>query len=166
MMNDALQAPSDIRQPRLVPAGADRFGNFKTLGISSIAFKVTSQESKDVFVAEITLVEKGGPAKHVHLDQDEWFYVLEGEFILEVGNSRFHLKPGDSLFGPKKVPHGWAFVRGMRGKMLFIVTPIGQLEAFFVDAAKSNALPGPDQNQWRPYGMEWVGPPLQIEEKI
>ena len=160
-MNDSL----DTQPAKLlfVPAGEDRFGYFKTAGISSVAFKVTSQESKDLFVVEITLVQKGGPARHVHLFQDEWFYVVEGEFLLEVGEERFHLKPGDSAFGPKKVPHIWAFVAGTRGKMLFVVSPIGKLEAFFVDAWKRNAAPGPDQNQWQPYGLEWVGPPLTID---
>ncbi len=162
-MNDSLDTQPAKFLPIYVPAGEDRFGYFKTLGISSVAFKVTSQESKDLFVVEITLVQKGGPARHVHLFQDEWFYVVEGEFLLEVGEERFHLKPGDSAFGPMKVPHTWAFVAGTRGKMLFVVSPIGKLEAFFVDAGKRNAAPSADQNQWQPYGLEWVGPPLTIE---
>ena len=162
-MNDSSDTQASKFLPIFVPAGKDRFGYFKTLGISSVAFKVTSQESQDLFVVEITLVKKGGPARHVHLFQDEWFYVVEGEFILKVGAERFHMKPGDSAFGPKGVPHVWAFVAGTQGKMLFIVSPIGKLEAFFVDAGKRNTLPSPDQNQWQPYGLEWVGPPLTIE---
>lgn len=90
--------------------------------------------------------------------------MVEGEFILEAGDTRFHLKPGDSVFGPKKVPHVWAFVAGERGRMVFVVSPVGKLEEFFVDSGKTNKLPGADQNLWRPYGLEWVGPPLKIEE--
>ncbi len=163
-MTNTLQADTDQSQPIMVPAGEDRFGYFKNLGISSVAFKVTSQESKDLFAIEITLVQKGGPAKHVHLYQDEWFYVVEGEFILEVKDIRYHLRPGDSVFGPQKVPHVWAFVAGDRGRMLFVVSPVGKLEEFFVDAGKSGKLPGADQNLWRPYGMEWIGPSLIIDE--
>ena len=163
LMNDSLDTQAAKFLSIFVPAGEDRFGYFKTLGISSVAFKVTAQESRDLFVVEITLDKKGGPAKHVHLYQDEWFYVLEGEFILEVGKERFHLKAGDSAFGPKNVPHVWAFVAGTRGRMLFVVSPIGKLEAFFVDAGRTKTLPGPDQSQWQPYDLEWVGPPLKIE---
>jgi quercetin dioxygenase-like cupin family protein len=163
VMNDPLDTLAAKHLPLFVPAGEDRFGYFKNLGISSVAFKVTSQESSDLFIVEITLLQKAGPARHVHIEQDEWFYTVEGEFILEVGEERFHLKPGDSAFGPRKVPHVWAFVAGMRGRMIFVVSPIGKLEAFFDDAGKTNTLPGPNLNQWQPYGMEWVGPPLKIE---
>src|SRR5262245_50882288 len=162
-MNDPLDTQAAKPSSIFVPAGQDRFGSFKTLGISSVAFKVTAQESRDLFVVEITLVQKGGPAKHVHLSQDEWFYVVEGEFILEVGKEQFHLKPGDSAFGPKQVPHVWAFVAGTRGRMVFVVSPIGKLEAFFGDAGRTNRLPGPDQSQWQPYDLEWVGAPLIID---
>lgn len=72
-MSNAIQTATNQSQPLLVPAKEDRFGYFKILGISSVAFKVTSQDSKDLFVIEITLVQKGGPAKHVHFYQDEWF---------------------------------------------------------------------------------------------
>ena len=94
---------------------------------------------------------------------DEWFYFLEGEFVLEIGDERFRPKPGDSLFAPRKVPHVWAFVGETCGRFLASVMPAGNLEEFFLTAAQVNALPGPDQNQWRPYGMEWVGPPLPVE---
>lgn len=162
-MNEVLNPPVDVPRPLLVAAGKDRFGEFKSLGISSVAFKVSSQESKDLFMVEITLRQKGGPARHVHFYQDEWFYIVEGEFIIEAGDERFHLKPGDSLFVPKKVAHVWAFVGGNIGRFLASVMPAGKLEAFFVNASKNNALPGPDQNLWRPYDMEWVGPPLSVE---
>ena len=161
-MDNALLTQADKLLPIFVPAGEDRFGEFKILGISSVAIKLSSRESKDIFAVEITLLQKGGPARHLHHDQDEWFYILEGEFILEIGNERFRAKPGDSLFGPRKVPHAWAFVAGTRGRFLGTVMPAGNLEAFFVEADKKKALPGRDQSQWQPFGMEWVGPPLKI----
>jgi len=162
-MGNLMQQPVGVTIPPLVSAGEDRFGKFKTLGISSIAVKVSSQESSDLLAVEITLEHKGGPERHFHLYQDEWFYSLEGEFIVEIGDKRFRLKPGDSLFGPRKVPHVWAFAAGTRGRLLASVMPAGKLEAFFIEASKKNALPGPDPNNWRPYDMEWVGPPLSIE---
>jgi hypothetical protein len=41
--------------------------------------------------------------------------------------------------------------------------PAGNLEAFFIAGGMKKVVPGPDPNNWQPYGMEWVGPPLMIE---
>jgi uncharacterized cupin superfamily protein len=46
-----------------------------------------------------------GSSWHVHLDEDEWFYVLEGEFTVYVGERRLSLAPGSFAFGPTGVPH-------------------------------------------------------------
>ena len=59
-MSGPLPTPTDNTPSLLIPVGEDRFGEFKVLGISSIAVKLSSQESGDVFIAEITLQQKGG----------------------------------------------------------------------------------------------------------
>ncbi len=74
---------------RLVPANEDQFGEHRGLGVSAITFKVTPKDSDGVFIIENTFHEKGGPAKHLHYHQDEWFFAVEGEFILEVGQEKF-----------------------------------------------------------------------------
>ncbi len=99
----------------------------------------------------------------MHYIQDEWFYIVEGEFIIEVGDERYYVNAGDSLFAPMGIAHGWAFVGDKRGRFLGSVLPAGNLENFFLEAARKNALPGPDQSLWHPYAMEWVGPPLKID---
>ena len=101
---------SDLPAALLLAAGADRFGEQRGLGISTIAFKVTTPNPSDLFILENTFLAKGGPARHLHYDQEEWFYVLEGEFQFEVGVDRFRLQPGDSLLAPRQVPYVWAFV--------------------------------------------------------
>ncbi len=64
-----------------VAAGADRFGEQRGLGISTIAFKVTMPNPGDLFILENTFLAKGGPARHLHYEQEEWFYILEGEML-------------------------------------------------------------------------------------
>ena len=46
-----------------------------------------------------------GSPWHVHPDEDEWFYVLAGEFTVYVGDERLSLPAGSFAFGPKGVPH-------------------------------------------------------------
>ena len=41
-----------------------------------------------------------GPPKHYHEEQDEWFYCLSGEYVVEIGEQRFRLAPGESVLGP------------------------------------------------------------------
>ena len=68
----------------------------------------TNDTAGDIYVFESTRVKEGGPAHHVHFEQDEWWYVLEGEFIFKVGETMYSGKKGDSVFGPRMVPHSFA----------------------------------------------------------
>ena len=109
-MTETRQTPASLLPALRVAAGEDRFGEHRGLGISKIDFKVTPQDESGLLILENTFHAKGGPARHLHYDQDEWFYAIEGEFIFEIGQERFTLKPGDSLLGPRRVPHVWAYV--------------------------------------------------------
>jgi quercetin dioxygenase-like cupin family protein len=151
-------APSVFR----VLANEDQFGERRGLGVSTITFKVTPKDNNGIFIIENTFHEKGGPAKHLHHDQDEWFYAVEGEFLLEVGQEQFRLKPGDSALAPRKIPHVWAYTGGSRGKMLIAFMPAGKMEAFFREVTKANAMPPQDPELWRSHGMELLGPPLKV----
>jgi mannose-6-phosphate isomerase-like protein (cupin superfamily) len=160
-MSDFISA--DMPTALHVAAGADREGCQRGLGISTIAFKVSMQNPSSLFILENTFLAKGGPARHLHYDQDEWFYILEGEFQFEVGVQHFHLRPGDSLLAPRLVPHVWAFVGEARGRILVAFTPAGKMEAFFREVTKANAMPPQDPELWRAHGMELLGPPLRVE---
>ncbi|MBE2237622.1 MAG: cupin domain-containing protein [Caldilineaceae bacterium] len=146
----------------VVAAGEDCFGERRSLGISEIAFKVVPTETSGLLVLENTFHAPGGPARHLHYDQDEWFYALEGEFVIEIGAERFRLQPGDSLLAPRQTPHVWAHVGAGRGRMLIAFLPAGQMEAFFREVTKANAMPPQDPALWRSHGMELLGPPLAL----
>ncbi|MEZ4518193.1 MAG: cupin domain-containing protein [Chloroflexota bacterium] len=147
---------------RLIPAGADLFGEQRGLGVSTIAFKIVPSDGNGVLILENTFHAKGGPARHLHVDQDEYFYVLEGEFLLEIGDRRFRLNPGDSVLAPRRVPHVWAYEGDAIGRMLITFLPAGRMEAFFREVTSANAMPPQDPELWRSHGMELVGPPLAV----
>ncbi len=161
-MNENRQTPASAPSVLRVAAGEDRFGEHKGLGISTIDFKLSERDISGLFIAEATLQVKGGPGLHLHYDQDEWFYVAEGEFLQVVGSERFRLKPGDSVLGPRGVPHAWSNAGEGRGRILFVFRPAGKMEAFFREAAKANVAPA-DPALFRAHGMELVGPPLPVE---
>ena len=130
-MNESMQMPAGQPSVLRVAAGEDCFGEYRGLGISSIAFKLSAEDSSGLFILENTFHKKGGPARHLHYDQDEWFYAVEGEFIIEIGQERIRLKPGDSLLAPRKVPHVWAYVGDTRGRILIALRPQGRWKPSF-----------------------------------
>ena len=110
---------------------------------SPLFIKVATQDTGGAFfLTEQPSGRKGGPPKHFHLEEDEWFDCLEGEYIVEVGSQRYELKPGTSVLGPRRVPHAFAFVGNTPGRLLIGFTPAGRMEQFFRDwthAARTSA---------------------------
>jgi len=108
--------------------------------------------------------KKGSPPRHVHHNENEYFYVLQGEYVAEIGSERFHLKPGDSVQGPRDVPHAWAFVGDSPGKLLIAFAPASKMEAVFRDRPKraKNGEYITDAEFYRAYGLELFGPPLSV----
>ena len=147
-----------------VPRDGDRHGVHRNVGIGILSFKVTTADSNGtILVAEIAHHAKGGPPRHLHLDQDEWFHVMEGKYIVEIGDERYLLGPGDSAYGPGGVPHCWANVSEGPGRITFVFTPAGRAEAFFLEITKANAMAPTDPAFWLPFKMALVGPPLKVE---
>ncbi len=150
--------------PPVVTAGSDRDGEHRSMGITTLAFKLaTADTGGGLFIIEQTNHAKGGPPRHLHPDQDEWFYVIEGEFVVEVGESTARLTPGDSLLAPRGVPHVWAFVGDGIGRLIVAFTPAGKMEAFFREVTKTEAMPAQDPDLWLAHGMRVLGPPLTFE---
>jgi mannose-6-phosphate isomerase-like protein (cupin superfamily) len=165
----ALVAGEDaqIRTAHYVPAGADRFrGKREVFGSRVIDFKVSALDTNGgLSVSELIDVEKGGPSRHLHHEQEEWFYVVESEYIIEVGEERYELGPGDSVLAPREVAHVWAHVGEGRGRLIVALQPAGQIEAFFDELARLGSSPRREdlQRAFRSHGLEYVGPPLSIE---
>ena len=105
------------------------------LSVSQLAlnnFKVSGSDTQqNLFALEQSFHQKGGPPLHRHPNQDEWFYVIEGQFRIRIGAQELTLHPGDSVLAPRNIPHVWAFVGDATGKILVSFAPAGKMEAFF-----------------------------------
>lgn len=128
--------------------------------------KVSSKDTNGALcIYDTVRQEKGGPAFHLHHQQDEWFYVVTGEFIVKVGEDVFNLKAGDSAFAPRKVPHAFAKINEGEAQMLVLFQPAGTMEDFFKQMRKLGSnIPQGDalKELWKTHGMEVVGPPLRF----
>jgi mannose-6-phosphate isomerase-like protein (cupin superfamily) len=119
----------------------------------------------DLCIYDTLREAKGGPAFHRHHYQDEWFYVVRGEFIVKVGEGTFKLYPGDSAFGPRKVPHAFAKISDGEAQLLVLFQPAGTIEDFFKQMSKQGRDVPRDQEAvpkglFEQHGMEVLGPPL------
>ncbi|MGD1916273.1 MAG: cupin domain-containing protein [Phycisphaerales bacterium] len=75
----------------------------------------------------------GGPPFHVHHTFDETFFILEGRFTYFTEDAAIEAGPGDMLFVPGEVPHGFRCTQGGErgvGRTAMVVTP-GRFLGFF-----------------------------------
>ena len=154
-------SPAEDAQAHVIPADEDRLGERHSLGFSNIHFKVLPREtSGSLFLIEHSNLQKGGgPALHLHYAQEEYFYVLEGTVLFQLGEKRVEFHPGDSVLGPRGVPHTFTPTSEKPGHMLIAFTPAGQMEDFFREAGKPGAPP-PDAAFFARFGLKWLGPPI------
>src|SRR5512140_3688214 len=148
----------------VVHRGADRTGHpHKAVRADShLDFKVlTGETSGALFIMENRNMIRGGPPRHIHFEQEEWFYFVEGsdEILMEIGDKKLRLKPGDSVLAPRNVPHVWAYLGEQPGRMLFAFTPAAKIESFFEETTKPDAKAN-DPSRFERHGMKLVGPPL------
>ena len=87
-MIESSPIPNRILPVRLIIAGEDVFSEQRGLGVSNLSFKMPPQDSDSVFIVENSFHEKGGPARHLHYDQDEWFYAVDvvHQYIVKIYN--------------------------------------------------------------------------------
>jgi quercetin dioxygenase-like cupin family protein len=160
-----------------VAAGDDRFGEQIKLGGEPNDCKVSAKDTNGaICIFEFT--GGGGGPRHLHFDQDEWIYVIDGEIELLVGQKRFRMGAGESVFIPRKVAHVWACANGKPGKIINVYQPAGKMEEFFRAVAKSKDLPSREQvikntyteeqkifihQLFEAHGMDVLGPPHIVE---
>lgn len=149
-----------------VRAGHDRAEHPLTVfgGLRIDAKVPPGDTAGDLYVIEHSDEAKGGPPRHVHHTQDEWFYVLDGAYVVEVGEERFELEPGDSVFAPREVPHVWANTGAGGGRLLIGFQPAGQMESFLTALSEMGSTPSPEALRplFASHGMTVVGPPLPV----
>jgi len=105
-----------------------------------------------------TIAPKSGPPTHVHQTEDEFFYVVSGEFKVKLGD-RVMSAPAQSLiFVPRGTAHTFQNIGTGPGVLLVGVTP-GGFEKLLQERQSVNAET--NRALMRAHNMEVVGPPLK-----
>jgi quercetin dioxygenase-like cupin family protein len=114
---------------------------------SLLIVKATGEQTGGAFGLIDHVMPPGDSPFHVHHNEDEAFYVYEGEMIFYVGEERIKAPPGTWVYGPREVPHGFRIEGDSPARMLLFNTPAG-FEQFPVEVgepAKGLILPPPPE---------------------
>jgi len=146
----------------VVRADKSRFNETTLIdGVNANYIKVSGKDTgNELSVFEYKGTTKGGPPLHVHVHQDEVFYVSEGRYLFQCGAEKFELLQGDMIFLPRTVPHTFAQLSDT-GKLLFFFTPAGKMEDFFRSIGGNVTLPA-GTDPFLAHDMKVVGAPLQF----
>jgi mannose-6-phosphate isomerase-like protein (cupin superfamily) len=104
-----------------------------------------------------------GSPYHVHHREDEAFYVLQGQVKFVCDGKWLTAGPGDFVFGPRNIPHGFKVTGTTPAQMLVLVSPPG-FEGFVKDLSEPAATPPspPDIAKLTAvagsYGIDILGP--------
>ena len=94
-------------------------------------FLVTGEESGGAYFSMLAIVPpNGGPPPHIHRNEDETFYVLDGTPTFGLGDERIVAGPGDFVNVPKGVLHWFRNLSDQPMRMILTFTPAG-IERFF-----------------------------------
>ncbi len=82
-------------------------------------------------LVDITLPRGSQPPRHVHMLEDETFYVLEGTVRFEIGDSVTIGEVGQAVFAPRNIAHQF-IIQTPHVRMLTLLTP-GDFANYFVE---------------------------------
>lgn len=118
--------------------------------------------SADTTGGAFAVIEESSPLDtplHVHKNEDELWYILEGEHVFQIGDDEFHAGPGEFAFGPRGVPHAQRRVVPRVGRMLEFFYPAG-FEGFFRELADAertgSSMPEEYARVSEKYGVTWL----------
>jgi mannose-6-phosphate isomerase-like protein (cupin superfamily) len=105
-----------------------------------------------------------GPSLHIHREQVDSFYVLEGILTMQIGDDIVELGPGDFATAPPGVPHTFANTHKDQPpvKLVNLMTP-GGLDRHFQDLIEAGAdanAPARRAELEADCGLTVVGPTL------
>ena len=143
----------------VLPDGAPRFsGPQGREGDITELLATRDQTGGSVGLFRQIIAPKSGPPTHIHHAEDEFFYIVSGEFKVKLGDRIMSAPVHSVMFVPRGTAHTFENVGTQPGVVLVGVTP-GGLEKMFqerqgVDAETNRAL-------MKAHNVEVVGPPLQ-----
>lgn len=122
----------------------------------------------DLTVIETTTAPGFGPPLHKH-GETEVFKVLEGRYLFEVDGQRFEAGTGEVISVPGGMAHAFVNLTDKPARQLVMMLPGMDAKTFFLGLGEilSKGKPGPGVlNEFgKPWGVEFLGPPLSAARR-
>ena len=102
---------------------------------------------------EVMVPPQSGPPPHRHSREDEAFYILDGEFEVNIDEQRLAAGPGSWVTLAKGSLHHFKNTGSKPGRILILATPAG-LDQFFLEAGREATDISPEFGAARPEDTE------------
>jgi mannose-6-phosphate isomerase-like protein (cupin superfamily) len=126
LLRDAYQGVKDIVHDERFVVGP---GEGRHLDLGNFEALATAPQTS----GEFTLLQLQreppdfGPPLQLHHHTAEAFYVLEGEYLMYIGNRKQLCPRGTFVYVPRNTPHSFKVVSAVRGKKLNLFSPAAML---------------------------------------
>jgi quercetin dioxygenase-like cupin family protein len=134
-----------------------------------LTFKVRGDQTDGSLTAfENIIAPKDGPPLHTHANEDEAWYVLEGELRFKLGGQMRQAPARSFVFVPRGTAHCFQNIGSEPARILVLFTPAG-MEVFFDRFAaltEGESIPDAFRRIGAEVGMNVVGPPLAISDPV
>ncbi len=139
------------------------------LGTLALVKATAESTGGRVAVIEQRAPRGSGSPLHVHHNEDEWFYVIDGELTFWVDGRVIGAPAGSFVYGPRDIPHTFT-VSSEQARFLLVTEPAG-FEAFMRACSEPATRPEmppapsapPDMEAMirlaAQHGIEILGPP-------
>jgi len=128
-------------------------------GEGTILIKTSSEETGGAFAVFEEVPPLLDTPLHVHHNEDELYYSLEGEHVFQRAEEEVRIAPGEVVFLPRGVPHAHRRAVPGHGRLLGVVSP-GGFEGFFrslAEAARKGSLNAEAYTEASErYGITWL----------
>lgn len=98
--------------------------------------KLTGKDTDGQFTLIEQFDEPGvGIPPHIHYDEDELFFIIEGAIEYTISGEKKIGNEGDVVFFPRGISHSWEVIGNSKARTLLTIVPAG-LEIMFLELSK------------------------------
>lgn len=118
-------------------------GQGVSLGAVGVVFKLSGADTGGLLsIVEHPIAPGALVPPHVHTNEDEYSYILEGQIGVRIGEQEFTAGPGTYVRKPRGIPHTFWNAGPAPARLMEMICPAG-LEHYFAELAMLIPADGP-----------------------